>query len=143
MRLIDADKLMTITDIKENGTEFTYVPYSEIENAEIQTSAIVLPCTEGTMVYEIINNTDACAECDSFCKGYCCDDYCDNRIIDGDENVYPSFPQYSDKPLCNKQFYEVIEHTPNLDWIFNNRNKFEKTVFLTQKEAEQKLIQKK
>lgn len=33
MRLIDADKLMTLTDVREDGTETTYVPYSEIEDA--------------------------------------------------------------------------------------------------------------
>lgn len=33
MRLIDAENLMTVTDIRENGTEITYVPYSEIESA--------------------------------------------------------------------------------------------------------------
>lgn len=33
MRLIDADELMTVTDVREDGTEVTYVPYSEIEDA--------------------------------------------------------------------------------------------------------------
>lgn len=33
MRLIDAENLMTVTDIREDGTEITYVPYSEIESA--------------------------------------------------------------------------------------------------------------
>lgn len=33
MRLIDADELSTVTDIREDGTEFTYIPYSEIEEA--------------------------------------------------------------------------------------------------------------
>ena len=33
MRLIDAENLMTVTDIREEGTEITYVPYSEIESA--------------------------------------------------------------------------------------------------------------
>lgn len=33
MRLIDADGLSTVTDIREDGTEFTYIPYSEIEEA--------------------------------------------------------------------------------------------------------------
>lgn len=32
-RLIDAEELMTVTDIREDGTEVTYVPYSEIEDA--------------------------------------------------------------------------------------------------------------
>ena len=33
MKLIDADELSTVTDIREDGTEFTYIPYSEIEEA--------------------------------------------------------------------------------------------------------------
>lgn len=33
MRLIDADGLSTVTDIREDGVEFTYIPYSEIEEA--------------------------------------------------------------------------------------------------------------
>lgn len=33
MRLIDADNLITVTDIREDGREITYVPYSEIEDA--------------------------------------------------------------------------------------------------------------
>lgn len=33
MRLIDAENLMTVTDIREDGAEITYVPYSEIESA--------------------------------------------------------------------------------------------------------------
>ena len=33
MRLIDADELMTVTDVREDGTEVTYIPYSEIEDA--------------------------------------------------------------------------------------------------------------
>lgn len=33
MKLIDAENLMTVTDIREDGTEITYVPYSEIESA--------------------------------------------------------------------------------------------------------------
>lgn len=33
MKLIDADELSTVTDIREDGAEFTYIPYSEIEEA--------------------------------------------------------------------------------------------------------------
>ena len=31
--LIDVSNLLTVTDIREDGSEFTYVPYSEIEDA--------------------------------------------------------------------------------------------------------------
>lgn len=34
MKLIDADELSTVTDIREDGAEFTYIPYSEIEEAQ-------------------------------------------------------------------------------------------------------------
>ena len=33
MRLIDADKLMTVTDIRKDGTKIIYIPYSEIAYA--------------------------------------------------------------------------------------------------------------
>lgn len=33
-KLIDASNLLTVTDIRKDGTELTYVPYEEIENAE-------------------------------------------------------------------------------------------------------------
>lgn len=33
MRLIDADELLTVTDIREDGSEITYVLYDDIENA--------------------------------------------------------------------------------------------------------------
>lgn len=33
--LIDVSNLLTVTDIREDGSEFTYVPYSEIEDAPI------------------------------------------------------------------------------------------------------------
>ena len=35
MRLIDTDELLTVTEIREDGTEFSYVNYSEIEDAKV------------------------------------------------------------------------------------------------------------
>jgi len=32
-KVIDASHLLTVTDIRSDGTEFTYVPYSEIDSA--------------------------------------------------------------------------------------------------------------
>lgn len=32
-KIIDTSELLTITDIREDGSEFIYIPYSEIENA--------------------------------------------------------------------------------------------------------------
>ena len=33
-RLIDASQLFTVTECRPDGTEFTYVPYTSIENAK-------------------------------------------------------------------------------------------------------------
>ncbi|MCR5201828.1 MAG: hypothetical protein K6D02_01855 [Lachnospiraceae bacterium] len=33
--LIDKSDLLTVTDIRADGSEFTYIPYSEIDNAAI------------------------------------------------------------------------------------------------------------
>lgn len=32
-KIIDTSELLTVTDIREDGSEFIYIPYSEIENA--------------------------------------------------------------------------------------------------------------
>ena len=112
----------------------------EYEDAEEQGLLLRLPCTEGKTVFVIKNNADACCDCDYFEKGYCCDDYCNNKIVkDEDEDIYPSYPQYSDNPLCEKHFWEVVEREAKLDWIIRNMDNFGKTVFLTKEEAEQAL----
>ena len=111
------------------------------EDAEEQGLLLRLPCGIGTAVYNVENNTDACSKCNDFERGYYCDDYCENKNVhyeDGDAHV--SNPQYADKPLCQKQFYEISESTMNnVDEIFNLRNDFGKTIFLTREEAEAKL----
>ena len=33
-RLIDASELLTVTDVREDGSEITYVLYDDIENAD-------------------------------------------------------------------------------------------------------------
>ena len=35
MRLVDADELLTVTEIREDGTEFSFVHCSEIEDAKV------------------------------------------------------------------------------------------------------------
>ena len=60
-----------------------------------------------------------------------------NKIKD-----YVTCPTVSDEPLCEKQFYEIIKHTPDLNWIFNYRHRFGKTVFLDQKDAEAALAER-
>lgn len=111
------------------------------EDLEEQGLLLRLPCGIGTIVYEVENNADACIECSDFKKGYCCDDWCRNKNVhDEDGDIYVSNPQYADKPLCQKHFYEVNEYEmSNVDEIFNMRRDFGKTVFLTKKEAEAKL----
>lgn len=112
------------------------------EDAEEQGFLLRLPCKVGDTVFVIKNNADACCDCVYFEKGYCCDDYCNNKTVkDEDEDVYPSYPQYSDNPLCEKHFWEVAERETKLDWIIRNLNNFGKTVFLTKEEAEQALKQ--
>ena len=108
---------------------------TEYEDLEEQGLLLRLPIAEGTTVYIIDNNTDACKDdCKYFNVGYCCEDYCSMPNIDND-----IYPQFSDIPVCEKQYLEVTEINPKLDWIFHNRDNFGKTVFLTLAEAEQKL----
>lgn len=105
------------------------------EGVEKQGLLLWLPIAEGTTVYTIENNTDACTDdCKYFNVGYCCEDYCSKPNVEDD--VYP---QHSDKPICEKQYFEVSELKPDIDWIFRNRDNFGKTVFLNQAEAKQKL----
>ena len=125
-----------------NGMQSVISKLAEYEDAEEQGLLIKLPCAEGTTVYIIDNNTDACADCRYFESGYCCEDYCGNKNVkDEDGHSYPSYPQYSDNPLCEKHFLEVAERKSELDWIYRNRKIFGKSVFLTKEEAEQALKQ--
>lgn len=69
------------------------------------------------------------------------DDLCGNKNGHDEGGVfYVLNPQYADKPLCKKQFYEIKEYKmKTIDEIFWLRNDFCKTVFLTGEEAEAKL----
>lgn len=113
---------------------------ADYEDAEEQGLLVRLPCKVGDVVYKVKNNADACCECNFFEAGYCCEEYCNNKDV---EECYPIYPQYADKPLCEKHFYEVVEYKTSLEWIFINRKCFGKTVFLTKEEAEQALKQMK
>ena len=132
---------MAFHDTEEVGIRFLASTVSylkelrEYKQLEEQGLLLRLPIAEGTTVYTIDNNTDACTDgCEYFNVGHCCEDYCSMPNIDND--VYP---QLSDTPVCKKQYLEVAEINPKLDWIFRNRDNFGKTVFLTKAEAEQKL----
>lgn len=97
---------------------------------------IVLPCRPGDTVYEVKNNTDACDDCPSYFCGFG-DCWCD-KVEDIDERAYP---QIADRPLCEKQFMEVVAYVPDERYIFNHRELFGKTIFLTREEAEAALRQ--
>lgn len=97
----------------------------------LDNGVIVPPVKVGQTVYRIINNTESCRDCKYFSSFYGMDEMCDK----GDDIVMN--PWVSDKPLCDKQFYEIIEYKPDIDWIFNHRERFGKTVFLTREAAEE------
>lgn len=97
---------------------------------------VALPCKAGDTVYEISNNTDACNGCQHYEGIYGSGESWCMQIDDVDLRYYPNI---AEKPLCEKQFMEVVAHKPEIDWIFTHRNDFGKTVFLTRAEAEQKL----
>lgn len=101
--------------------------------AECEGRLVVLPCKVGDTVYEISNNTDACNGCQHYEGIYGSGESWCAQIDDVDLRCYPNI---AEKPLCEKQFMEVVEHKPKADWIFNHRNDFGKTVFLTREEAE-------
>lgn len=110
---------------------------ADYEDAEEQGLLIRLPVVAGTVVYQICNNSDACYDCQHYSDFYGMDAMCDNVKV---ENV--SGPRYADKPLCEKQFLEIIEFKADLDFIYRHRNDFGKTVFLTKEEAEAALAEK-
>ncbi|MGN0998673.1 MAG: hypothetical protein ACI4PO_03900 [Faecousia sp.] len=117
--LVDFKKLGSIDHIRE------------LVQAKKDGRLVVLPCKVGDTVYEICNNTDACKECDSYSTFYGMDNLCD--AVDGEERYNP---RIADRPICEKQFMEAMELTASIDYIFNHRKDFGKTVFLTRAEAE-------
>lgn len=108
----------------------------ELADYLLENGIIVLPCKIGDTVYYIENNTEACFDCEYYSQFYGMDELCDKN------KDFETYPTASDNPLCDKQFYEIKELKPTLNWIFNHRNEFGKTVFLTREEAEQTLKEK-
>ena len=111
----------------------------ELLQAEQDGRLVVLPCKVGDTVYEISNNTDACNGCQHYEGIYGSGESWCAQIDDVDLRSYPNI---AEKPLCEKQFMEVVEHKPEIDWIFTHRNDFGETVFLTREEAEAALAGK-
>lgn len=128
MRLIDADAL------EEKGVQFTdtnvYIPIEAVWNAPT-VEAVVLPCKPGTTVYEILNNTDACLDCDHRYFSYAYDDEECEHPEHRTEN--PSLAKF---PVCEKHFLEIVSYPTTERQLFNHRERFGKTVFLTREEAE-------
>lgn len=116
----------------DSAVEF-FEHQANLLQAEQDGSLVVLPCKVGDMVYEVCNNTDACSGCRNYEGIYGSGESWCTRIDDVDLRSYPDI---AERPLCEKQFMEVVEHKPKADWIFNHRNDFGKTVFLTREEAE-------
>lgn len=112
----------------------------EYEDLEEQGKLVILPCKIGDTYYSIEVNTDSCEECAFFQKGYYCDDWCTNNAVRDEDGDTLINPQYSDKAFCKKHFYEINKCCfDDIDEIFNLRQCFGKTVFLTKSEAEAKL----
>lgn len=103
----------------------------------LENGVIVLPCTDKTTVYEVQVNTEACKDCEHYSEFYGMDEFCDR-----DFSKY-AYPRFTETPYCEKQFWEIVEWKPFENWIFNNKNSFGKTVFLTKEEAEKALAEKR
>ena len=106
------------------------------EDLEEQGRLVVLPCKVGDTVYEICNNTYACITCEFFHE----DEYagwtsCKNENIADTDDFDGYFPDQQEYPVCEKQFMIIKEIQPDIDRIFNSRNQFGKTVFLTRDKA--------
>lgn len=130
VRRLQKDWTSLIITIDEMGC----MPHlRELYEAEKEGRLVVLPCKVGDTVYEISNNTDACNGCQHYDGIYGSGESWCAQIDDVDLRYYPNI---AERPLCEKQFMEVVEHKPEIDWIFTHRNDFGKTVFLTREEAE-------
>ena len=137
-----SNKLCGLDTSRAAKTRMILEKLAAYEDAEEQGLLLRLPCGVGTTIYKVENNATACGECNDFESGYGyrCDDYCDNKNVHDEDGCYISNPQYADKPLCQKHFFEVNEYTMNsVDEIFRWRDSFGKTVFLAREEAEAKL----
>lgn len=108
---------------------------------EEQGRLIKLPCAVGDTVYRIKLNTNACSKCKYFERGYDAD-FCRNKDVKDAEIEYGEVsidPQYTEKLLCKKHFYEIEPYYfQDVDDIFNKRKEFGKTIFFTEKEAKAK-----
>ena len=139
---LEPEEIRYLGDLREMKREIifgvTAERLKELAEADKEGRLVVLPCKAGDTVYEISNNTDACNGCQHYEGIYGSGESWCMQIDDVDLRYYPNI---AEKPLCEKQFMEVVAHKPEIDWIFTHRNDFGKTVFLTNAEAEAALAQ--
>ena len=100
--------------------------------ADAEGRLVVLPCKVGDTVYEVHNNTDACLTCIHFSSWFGTDALCDRAELSEKDCYYPNC---ADRPVCEQQFMEVVEYKPTLNQIFDHRERFGATIFLTREEA--------
>ena len=95
---------------------------AEYEDLEEQGLLLRLPCKVGDTVYCIYERYTKCSEYGQVFEEYSCQG-CECLECDS-----------------HKELYVQSQKAYSLDWIVSNLKRFGKTVFLTQEEAEQKLI---
>ena len=118
--------------------DFSDKAFSEfLSDYLLENGVIVLLCTDKTTVYKVQVNTEACKDCRHYSEFYGMDAFCDRDFVKYD------YPRFAETPYCEKQFFEIVEWKPSENWIFDNRNSFGKTVFLTKEEAEKALAEKR
>ena len=96
-------------------------PYKEYKDLEEQGLLLRLPCRVGDIVYCICERYTKCSEYGQVLEEYPCQG-CECLECDS-----------------HKELYVQPQKAYTLDWIVSNLKRFGKTVFLTKKEAEQKL----
>ena len=107
---------------------FNVETLSVCEDFTARSEWVHLPCKVGDKVYFLKNNTNACR---------CCDEY------DGEMSYCYStkigYPELAERPICGKQFVEIVAWVADLMNIVENIDNFGRTVFLTREEAEKAL----
>lgn len=91
MRLIDAENLMTVTDIREDGTEITYVPYSEIESAPTANNP-------DKVVKQLEERTAFLKDCKKY----------DNETVEQQKKSYDTMMMYEVKDLVD-DLIEIVK----------------------------------
>lgn len=116
--------------------------WNEYKELEEQGRLIKLPCSVGDTVYRIKLNANACSKCKYFERGYDAD-FCRNKDVKDAEAEYGEVsidPQYTEKLLCKKHFYEIEPYRfQDIDDILKKRKEFGETIFFTKKEAKEKI----